>query len=691
MDLNYSGWTIQQSDYQLERDIGSGALGMVSLVTLRSTGEKLALRQLRNPGADDTGATPPDKAFMQEIDFFMAVRPHPAICTFHGFSFTPSRRVLLQYLPEGSLHDILSAIARGKPAPPWYTNTVKAKVVFGFAAAMMHLHAHGAIHRYLTPKNIMFDSNHEPRLVDFGYAKISLDSDQLSQIATRENTPYLAPEAIMQTPYTQSLDVFAFSMILNHLVSNVRPYANQANPNVIAAAILRKDRPPIPECHPVLAKIIAAGWQQDQDERPSFAEIVSHFILVDEPFFPDIDMGEYRDYRDRVMKQTMKRIEDEPLFEMKADLSPEKVALFNKAKADAATGDPEAQVTLGRMYEHGYGVVQDDEEAVRYYGLAARAGNRTGILSSGVMAHAGRGRDVDLAYAVDCYQKAWAAGSQTAGINLAVLTLQGDGFPAPNPAGAAELFQTLANPPFLNRDAQYYLGRLYETGAGVARDPIQARRYLELSHSQGQDGATCDLAGWYLTGRDGIAPNVALGITIFRQAASRGHPMSHYNLGIIYDQGDYEQPVDHAAARDYFEFAAEHGVVLAQVKFGAILCREGRTDVNATRARETLERAARYFRKAAGDETGGNPLAQNNYGKMLMTGEGVPRNYEKAAEYLSWAVAQGQLNACVNLAEIVMNGLDGQPPDREAAIQLLSKARDGGNKEAANKLAQLGL
>jgi serine/threonine protein kinase len=341
---HYDAWLRDPGDYEHVRDIGSGKLGLVALVRDKRTGEELARREVREAVAAP-GAKPADKTFMQEIEFFMRVRPHPAICTFHGWWFVSPRAVLLQYLPNGCLHTILASSVDKRPA--WFDGTVKAKVIFGFAAAMMHLHAHGAIHRYLTPRNIMFDEAHEPRLVDFGYAKVNLDSAQFSQVTGGDNGAYVSPEATANLPCDQSMDVFAFALILNYLLTNQRPYAGLPTAFRVAREIREGVRPAIPDaCHRSFKQIMQAGWDAAPDKRPSFAEIVSHLLLIDEPLFPGVDMAQYRAYRDRIMQASMRLPEDEGLFHLKADLKPASVAEFNAVQAAAERNDPEAVVRL---------------------------------------------------------------------------------------------------------------------------------------------------------------------------------------------------------------------------------------------------------------------------------------------------------------------------------------------------------
>jgi TPR repeat protein len=76
---------------------------------------------------------------------------------------------------------------------------------------------------------------------------------------------------------------------------------------------------------------------------------------------------------------------------------------------------------------------------------------------------------------------------------------------------------------------------------------------------------------------------------------------------------------------------------------------------------------------------------------MLMLGDGVEKNVPLAKQYFLMAVGQNQGKACVNLADILIKGLDGSAPNRPAGITLLERARDGGNRAAVDALARLGL
>jgi localization factor PodJL len=85
--------------------------------------------------------------------------------------------------------------------------------------------------------------------------------------------------------------------------------------------------------------------------------------------------------------------------------------------------------------------------------------------------------------------------------------------------------------------AQFYLGRLYESGAaGVAKDMGEARRWTQRAAQGGDPAAMYNLAS-YLYAGDGGPKDPAGAVEWFRKAAERGVVNSQYNLAQLYETG----------------------------------------------------------------------------------------------------------------------------------------------------------
>ena len=93
-----------------------------------------------------------------------------------------------------------------------------------------YAHRNLVVHRDLKPSNILVDKLGQPKLLDFGIAKIlSNESTSETQTMQRVLTPdYAAPEQFVGGAVTTSVDVYALGSLLFELLSGSRPYARVA-------------------------------------------------------------------------------------------------------------------------------------------------------------------------------------------------------------------------------------------------------------------------------------------------------------------------------------------------------------------------------------------------------------------------------------------------------------------------------
>ena len=153
-------------------------------------------------------------------------------------------------------------------------------------------------------------------------------------------------------------------------------------------------------------------------------------------------------------------------------------------------GDADAQFNLGRMYDTGRGVLQDDAEAVRWYRLAAEQGDVDAQFNLGAMYGTGRGVLQDDAEAARWYRLAAEQGDADAQLNLGVMHDTGLGV-FQDDAEAVRWYRLAAEQG--DADAQFILGRMYGTGRGVLQDDAEAVRWYRLAAEQGQAEAQFNL------------------------------------------------------------------------------------------------------------------------------------------------------------------------------------------------------
>ncbi len=105
---------------------------------------------------------------------------------------------------------------------------------------------------------------------------------------------------------------------------------------------------------------------------------------------------------------------------------------------------------------------------------------------------------------------------------------QGDG------AAARAAWEPLAEQG--DASAQYNLGLLFETGAGLPVDIKQAARWFAASAAQGDSIAEMKMASLYAEGR-GVAQDHAEAARWYQRAAEHDEPSAQFTLGTLYANG----------------------------------------------------------------------------------------------------------------------------------------------------------
>jgi localization factor PodJL len=152
----------------------------------------------------------------------------------------------------------------------------------------------------------------------------------------------------------------------------------------------------------------------------------------------------------------------------------------------AIAGDPLAAYEVGVRFSEGKGVPASNEEAARWFEIAAKKGIVPAQFRLGTLYEKGLGVKKDLIAARDLYRAAADRGHAKAMHNLAVIYAEGpDG--KPDYTSAAQWFRRAAD--YGVTDSQYNLAILYARGVGVEQNLTESYKWFFLAAREGDQDA----------------------------------------------------------------------------------------------------------------------------------------------------------------------------------------------------------
>ncbi|HKJ55777.1 MAG TPA: serine/threonine-protein kinase [Nitriliruptoraceae bacterium] len=255
----------QLGDWVVEDPIGHGTGTVVHRGHHRLHPDRLvAIKRLRGDGPAGGGGVADLRATLEREAQVLASLAHPSIMPFSDVVMDGDGVALVMPLAAGGS---LAARIRAEGALPWRdVADLGARVAAALAAA----HGAGIVHRDVTPGNILFGRELEPRLADFGAALLASDDGRLI------GTPgYLDPMVTRGTPPGPSGDVYSLGVVLYEALAGQPPFAG-ATPEATMRAADRGIHLPLaalaPDAPGNLAAIIEQAMQRDAAGRFSSAQ-----------------------------------------------------------------------------------------------------------------------------------------------------------------------------------------------------------------------------------------------------------------------------------------------------------------------------------------------------------------------------------------------------------------------------------
>ncbi|MEZ5326995.1 MAG: serine/threonine-protein kinase [Verrucomicrobiales bacterium] len=264
--------------YILERRIGRGGMGAtVYLARQISTGANVAIKVLPEEFAGDAAVA---RRFDREIRVMRSLR-HPNVVRVVDSGGLPdgARFIVMEYLPSGSL-------ARHLKEGKRFETASAVELIAKACRALSMMHDCGIIHRDIKPSNILLERSGNPKLCDFGLARLAdaSGSSRLTESGDVIGTfGYMAPEQLQAKAKIEGrADIYSLGAVLYQLLTGSIPGGNARLPSV-----MRQDAAPFDavvmralETDPARRFATAEGFRQallaapDLNRRQAFRRIV---------------------------------------------------------------------------------------------------------------------------------------------------------------------------------------------------------------------------------------------------------------------------------------------------------------------------------------------------------------------------------------------------------------------------------
>lgn len=218
----YKELRIATEGFSPANKIGQGGFGAVYKGKLKN-GSLVAIKVLAAESRQGV------REFLTEIKVISSVE-HENLVKLDGCCVEDNHRILVYgYVENNSLAQTLIGSGHSNIQFSWH---VRRNICIGVARGLAYLHEEvrpHIIHRDIKASNVLLDKDLQPKISDFGLAK--LIAPNLTHISTRVagTVGYLAPEYAIRNQVTRKSDVYSFGVLLLEIVSG-RPNTNRRLP-----------------------------------------------------------------------------------------------------------------------------------------------------------------------------------------------------------------------------------------------------------------------------------------------------------------------------------------------------------------------------------------------------------------------------------------------------------------------------
>jgi|GEM_PF-2673494 len=252
---------VLKNRYEIQDQLGSGAMGIVYRAVDRKTGELVAVKTMSPEIAQDERYR---KRFVREAASLRRLN-HPNIVGYvDTFSLGEGAVLVMDYYGGGTVEALVKGSQIGLPDGQFK------RLALMIADAVASAHENGVVHRDLKPANILLSADGQPKVADFGLAKNQQLSTMTKTGTVMGTLVYMPPEAFDALAKQDARgDIWALGVIFFEMLTRSLPFRGRSDSQIIAAIL---NDPPMSLYH--FRKDIPSAWVNIIDhcleKEPSF-------------------------------------------------------------------------------------------------------------------------------------------------------------------------------------------------------------------------------------------------------------------------------------------------------------------------------------------------------------------------------------------------------------------------------------
>ncbi|NLY72091.1 MAG: Stk1 family PASTA domain-containing Ser/Thr kinase [Tissierellia bacterium] len=229
---------ILKGRYEIIDELGMGGMGIVYLAYCSYLKRHVAIKVLLQ---DNQGK---EESLLQEAKAAARLSHGNIVQIYDIFEEDNKTYIVMEYVRGKTLRQLISN-QEGTP----FTEKRALELGLKLASALHHAHLNGVIHRDIKPDNIMIDQDGEPKITDFGIARVSNEATIVHTDEILGSLRYSSPEQLKGSVVDERADIFSLGIVLYEMLTGTMPFPDDS-PVTAAFKKLKESIPRVTQVNP---------------------------------------------------------------------------------------------------------------------------------------------------------------------------------------------------------------------------------------------------------------------------------------------------------------------------------------------------------------------------------------------------------------------------------------------------------